>query len=93
MSDCLDSAEPQGVEVVNMSIGSDWGQQLSDWDYGEKYLKVIPFPGAVRWPSITYWRPGLILTLLKLYQHFLFGLALDLLARLGGVKPRQAERH
>lgn len=74
------------------------GPNLEEYGYvcnSAEYVKKVPYPGAVRWPHITYTAtPSDIRFKLKnLYSHLIFGAVLDMLARLAGAKPRQVDSY
>lgn len=83
---------PSGaVDVVNVTVGTDLGPNMEE--YAEAVPDVadaVPYPGAVRYPHLDYygsskdWR----FVLRHFYSHVLFGVVLDLMARLFGLKPR-----
>lgn len=83
------------VDVVNLAAGTDLGPNLDEYvnACGSQYTEVIAYPGAVRWPAMTYTTTvkDMRYKLKNLYSHVLFGVVLDALAWLSGTQLRRVK--
>ncbi|XP_034242356.1 fatty acyl-CoA reductase 1-like [Thrips palmi] len=82
-----------GVEVVHSVTLDHMGVRLEEMVFFTKELMngLTAFPGAVRSPRATLTRSKAVYAVLHVWNHLIFGCALDLLARLTGQKPRMLD--